>query len=198
MFLDKWTLALKFIPDIVLLSHLGLPVLGVGFTGSLASTHPKRGDHRYWLICLPFQVINACHNSERFFWIVYVLNECKLKFLPFSNTRIHWCKIFVSLVIGLHSNDYGFSYMSCHFFSQWMHNAPSPTARIFFAFICAVWDCLLSICYCHMSRWKNGFWREKNYFCVAKRASWLIVSSLSSLWLFSFTLIFPSISGFSS
>ncbi|XP_020081149.1 uncharacterized protein LOC109704778 isoform X1 [Ananas comosus] len=29
------------------LSRPGLPVLGVGFTGSLASTHPKRGDHRY-------------------------------------------------------------------------------------------------------------------------------------------------------
>ncbi|XP_075507069.1 uncharacterized protein LOC142543600 isoform X1 [Primulina tabacum] len=29
------------------LSHPGSPVLGVGFTGSLASTHPKRGDHRF-------------------------------------------------------------------------------------------------------------------------------------------------------
>lgn len=25
---------------------IGLPVVGVGFTGTLASTHPKRGDHR--------------------------------------------------------------------------------------------------------------------------------------------------------
>nr|CAD1823498.1 unnamed protein product [Ananas comosus var. bracteatus] len=31
------------------LSRPGLPVLGVGFTGSLASTHPKRGDHRFYL-----------------------------------------------------------------------------------------------------------------------------------------------------
>ncbi|XP_073049971.1 uncharacterized protein [Primulina eburnea] len=29
------------------LSQPGSPVLGVGFTGSLASTHPKRGDHRF-------------------------------------------------------------------------------------------------------------------------------------------------------
>ncbi|XP_062145397.1 uncharacterized protein LOC133852643 [Alnus glutinosa] len=31
------------------LSTPGSPVLGVGFTGSLASTHPKRGDHRFYL-----------------------------------------------------------------------------------------------------------------------------------------------------
>ncbi|XP_011070767.1 uncharacterized protein LOC105156355 isoform X1 [Sesamum indicum] len=29
------------------LSQPGFPVLGVGFTGALASTHPKRGDHRF-------------------------------------------------------------------------------------------------------------------------------------------------------
>ncbi|XP_077244683.1 nucleotidylyl transferase superfamily protein isoform X2 [Tasmannia lanceolata] len=28
---------------------LGLPAVGVGFTGSLASLHPKRGDHRFYL-----------------------------------------------------------------------------------------------------------------------------------------------------
>jgi len=31
------------------LSSTGSPVLGVGFTGSLASTHPKLGDHRFYL-----------------------------------------------------------------------------------------------------------------------------------------------------
>ncbi|GKU90272.1 hypothetical protein SLEP1_g4281 [Rubroshorea leprosula] len=30
------------------LSRPGLPVLGVGFTGSLATTRPKLGDHRHW------------------------------------------------------------------------------------------------------------------------------------------------------
>lgn len=30
-------------------SAIGCPVLGVGFTGSLASKRPKLGDHRYWL-----------------------------------------------------------------------------------------------------------------------------------------------------
>ncbi|XP_010554071.1 PREDICTED: uncharacterized protein LOC104823950 isoform X2 [Tarenaya hassleriana] len=31
------------------LSKPGYPVLGVGFTGTLATTHPKRGDHRFFL-----------------------------------------------------------------------------------------------------------------------------------------------------
>ncbi|XP_008810043.1 uncharacterized protein LOC103721556 isoform X1 [Phoenix dactylifera] len=31
------------------LSRPGLPVLGVGFTGSLATIHPKHGDHRFYL-----------------------------------------------------------------------------------------------------------------------------------------------------
>ncbi|XP_077244684.1 nucleotidylyl transferase superfamily protein isoform X3 [Tasmannia lanceolata] len=31
------------------LSRPGLPAVGVGFTGSLASLHPKRGDHRFYL-----------------------------------------------------------------------------------------------------------------------------------------------------
>ncbi|KAJ8642912.1 hypothetical protein MRB53_004660 [Persea americana] len=31
------------------LSRPGLPVVGVGFTGTLASVHPKRGDHRFYV-----------------------------------------------------------------------------------------------------------------------------------------------------
>lgn len=31
------------------LSRPGIPVIGVGFTGSLASTYDKRGDHRFYL-----------------------------------------------------------------------------------------------------------------------------------------------------
>ncbi|KAL4180999.1 hypothetical protein AMTRI_Chr12g235150 [Amborella trichopoda] len=31
------------------LTKIGAPVMGIGFTGSLASTHPKHGDHRFFL-----------------------------------------------------------------------------------------------------------------------------------------------------
>ncbi|XP_022887387.1 uncharacterized protein LOC111403206 [Olea europaea var. sylvestris] len=39
------------------LSQPGYPALGVGFSGSLASTRPKLGDHRYCFVLLYFQVI---------------------------------------------------------------------------------------------------------------------------------------------
>lgn len=48
----------KFYSDLMRLlfvNSIGSPVLGVGFTGSLASTHPKLGDHRYLLSNFQYQ-----------------------------------------------------------------------------------------------------------------------------------------------
>ncbi|EPS69644.1 hypothetical protein M569_05118, partial [Genlisea aurea] len=45
------------------LSQPGFPVLGVGFTGSIASTRPKLGDHRQFL--LSFSMFHRFHVSTR-------------------------------------------------------------------------------------------------------------------------------------
>ncbi|KAG6472270.1 hypothetical protein ZIOFF_069730 [Zingiber officinale] len=73
-------------------ASLGLPVLGVGFTGSLATTYSKHGDHRFSpLVKMPLPLFPLSDGSRHLSTLVHLLTYVFL--LHFASAISNACKV---------------------------------------------------------------------------------------------------------